>query len=81
MTDSPPPAPGDKPVDVIEHLDKIQALPVHFVVQGEPGSQFGLPHLKFRCPRCFVPAALSGPGKYLCPHCGTVSEVKGGSPE
>lgn len=70
----------NKPADVMDHLEKIQGLGVHFEVQGTPGQQFGLDHLKFRCPRCNVPAALSGPGKYLCPHCGSVLNVtaKGG---
>lgn len=66
----------NKPFDVIEHQEKIAALPVHHTVVGEAGQQFGLPHLKFRCPRCGVPAALSGPGKYLCPHCANVLDVQ-----
>lgn len=73
MSDQP-----NKPLDVVEHLDKINALPTHFEVTGTPGSQLGLPHLRFRCPRCNVPAALSAPGKYLCPHCASVLNVRGG---
>lgn len=73
--------PAGKPVDMIEHLDKIEALAVQHTVDADPGVQFGLKHLKFRCPRCFVPAAVSNPGKYLCPHCATTLQIreKGGS--
>lgn len=64
-----------KPFDVIEHLEKIQALPVAFTIEGVPGQQCGLTHLKFRCPRCNVPAAVSNPGIFHCPHCGTTSRI------
>lgn len=68
-------SPEPQPFDVIEHLDKIQALEAKHTIVGVPGQQFGLPHLRIRCPRCNVPAALSGPGKFACTHCGTVSNV------
>lgn len=61
--------PAVNPFDVVEHLDKIKALPVDRTVKGRWGEQAGLKHLLFNCPNCTLQVAMSGPGKIACPHC------------
>ena len=43
-------------------------------VQGKPCTEYGREHLKFSCPKCHVPWALSGEGQHLC-HCGALVQV------
>ena len=58
------------PADVASVLDKIAGVQADHQVQGVKDQQFGVAHLKFRCPKCTLVSAIGGPGKIICPKCG-----------
>jgi hypothetical protein len=64
-----------KPFDINDYLGQVAELQTKHTVEAALQQQFGIEHLRFRCPMCNLTGRVDREGKYLC-LCGTPLTIR-----